>query len=380
MAVTTSDETNLVVCSLAAMFGARRRIARVRSTSLSMTLSEFGYHQFKISEIINPEMVAAEEIIKTIETPGTREVSDFADGKILLRAFDIPETSPLCGQKIEDFSDEDFPWPFLIVSIVRNETVVIPKGDTLIQAKDRIYTLLPTNSLAEFLMFVNPEVTLPKKIIIYGATITGKNVAKGLADKVRDIIFLEEDIEEAKVFAGEVGSVRVINGSASEGDILTECGIEVADVFIAASDNDHSNLISAVLAKKMGAKSTIIITQQADYMPLIGALDIDTIINPHHIAVEQILHLVRGKGLHAVTKLLECDAEALEFMPEKDSPVTKDIIRNIKFPKNAIIGAVCNNKQALLANGDTQIKEGDKVIVFCQGTVVKKLQELFTCK
>ncbi len=380
LAVTTSDETNLVVCSLSAMFGAKRRIARVRNTSLSMTLVNFGYHQFNVDEIINPELVAAQEIVKTIETPGTREVSDFADGKILLRAFDIPKTSPLCGQKIEDLREEDFPWPFLIVSIIREEAVVIPKGDTDIKAQDRIYTLLPANSLAEFLMFVNPEVKLPKKVVIYGATITGKHVAKGLSDKVRDIVFLEEDTEKAKEFAGELGSVRVINGSASEGDILTECGIEVADVFIAASDNDHSNLISAVLAKKMGAKITIITTQQADYMPLVGALDIDAIINPHHIAVEQILHLVRGKGISAVTKLLECDSEAVEFIPEKNSPVTKNVIKNIKFPKRVIIGAVCDKGKALLANGDTQIKEGEKVIVFCQGTAIKKLQELFTCK
>ena len=153
-----------------------------------------------------------------------------------------------------------------------------------------------------------------------------------------------EAVEKAKEFAGELGSVRVINGSASEGDILTECGMEVADVFIAASDNDHSNLISAVLAKKMGAKITIIITQQADYMPLIGVLDIDAIINPHHIAVEQILHLVRGKGISAVTKLLECDAEAIEFIPEKDSPVTKDVIKKAE----KIIAVSENTKKDLI--------------------------------
>jgi len=380
LAVTTSDETNLVVCSLAAMFGAKRRIARVRNTSLSTTLVDFGYHQFNINEIINPELVAAQAIVKIIETPGAREVSDFADGKILLRAFDIPEASPLCGQKIEDLREEDFPWPFLIISIVREDDVIIPKGGTTINAEDRIYALLPPESLGEFLIFINPEVRLPKKVVIYGATITGKHVALGLSEKVRDIVFLEENMEKAKEFAGELGAVRVINGSASEGDILTECGIEAADVFIAASDNDHSNLISSVLAKKMGAKITIITTQQADYRPLIGILDIDAIISPHHIAVEQILHLVRGKGISAVTKLLECDAEAVEFIPEKGSLVTKDVIKNIKFPKNAIIGAVSDNGKAFLANGDTQIKEGEKVIVFCQETAVKKLQELFTRK
>ncbi|VAX37491.1 Trk potassium uptake system protein TrkA [hydrothermal vent metagenome] len=380
LAVTTSDETNLVVCSLASMFGAKRRIARVRSTSLSTTLAEFGYHQFNINEIINPELAAAQEIIKTIEAPGAREVSEFANGKILLRIFDIPEDSMLCGQKLEDLRDEDFPWPFLIVSIIRAGVVLVPKGNTRIQPEDRIYVLLPVQSLGEFLTFVNPNVKLPKKVVIYGATITGKHVALGLSAKVRDIILLEEDVCKAKEIAGELESVRIINGSAAETDILTECGVEVADVFIAASDNDHSNLISAVLAKKMGAKNTIIMSQQPDYMAIVNALDIDVIINPHTIAVEQILHLARGKGVSAVTKLMESDSEAIEFIPEAGAAVTKDIIKNIKFPKNVLVGAVCSQERVILADGDTQIKEGEKVIVFCQETAVKKLQEFFIKK
>ncbi len=378
LAVTTSDETNLVVCSLAAMFGAKRRIARVRNISLSTTLAESGYKQFGINEIINPELVAAQAIIKIVEAPGASEVSDFADGKILLRAFDIPKESPLCGLKIEEVRDEDFPWPFLIVSIIRNNRVIIPKGDVAIEPLDRIYTLLPKASLGEFLTFVNPEVKMPKKIIIYGATITGRYVALGLSSKIKDITILEENRDLAKKVAGEIESARIINGSASEGDILTECGIEAADVFIATSDNDHSNLISSVLAKKMGAKTTIITTQQSDYISIVNTLDIDAVINPHYIAAEQILHLARGKGISSVTKLVESETEVLEFIPEKNAPVTKSPIKNIKFPKNSIIGAVCKAGEVILATGDTQINEGETVIVFCQETAVKKLQELFT--
>ena len=237
--------------------------------------------------------------------------------------FDILETSPLCGMKMEDFRDEDFPWPFLIISIVREENVIIPKGDTTVEAGDHIYVLIPATSLAEFLTFVNPEIKMPKKVVIYGATITGKHVAMALSEKIKDIVLLEENEELAKNVAGELSSIRVIHGSASEADILTECGIEVADVFVATSNNDHSNLISSVLAKKMGAKLSIIMTQQPEYMAITDVMDIDAIINPHHLAVEQLLHLVRGKGIGTVVKLMEGDAEALEFVPEEGSPVTK---------------------------------------------------------
>lgn len=378
LAVTTSDETNLVVCAIAGLLGAKRRIARVRNMSLSQTLVKSGYAQFNIDEIINPELVAAQAIIKLIEAPGSSEVADFANGRVLLRGFDIPPQSPLCGLKIEEAKDEDFPWPFLIISIVRNNAVLIPKGDTTIEASDRIYALLPSASLGEFLTFVNPEVKLPKKVIIYGASIVGRHVATVLSKQIRDTVLLEENAELAQEIAGELEAVRVINGSPSEADILNECGIEVADIFIAASNDDHGNLITSVLAKKMGAKMTIVVLQRQDFLPVVHALGIDATINPYHLAVDRILRLARGKSISSVAKLLEGETEALEFVPEEGSPVTRGTVSEIKLPKGSIVGAIYDDKSVLLAKGDTRIEAGKKVVVFCQKAAVKKLQALFT--
>src|SRR3989338_2048021 len=378
LAVSASDETNLVVCTLAGLYGAKRRIARVRNTSLNEALTKFGYDQFKISEIINPELVAARAIQKIVQAPGASEVADFAGGKILLRAFDIPKSSSLCGAKIGEFKEEDFPWPFLIVSIVRNDNVIIPTGDTTIDAGDHIYVLLPAPSLGEFLMFVNPEAKLPQKIVIYGATITGVHAAKALAGKNLDILLIEEDAALANDVAGTLDNVRIINGSACEQDILVECGIEATDVFIAATDNDHSNLISSLLAKSMGAKIGIITTQQQDYTRIVDALDVDAIISPHSLAVEQILRLVRGKGISAVTKLLEGETEALEFVTEEGAPITRGPLKTIKFPKHSIVGAIYSSDEVVLAGGETHVKAGERVIVFCHESSVKKLQSLFT--
>jgi trk system potassium uptake protein TrkA len=178
--------------------------------------------------------------------------------------------------------------------------------------------------------------------------------------------------------AARVDNITVINGSPTEADILTECGIEAADAYVAASNDDDSNLISSVLAKKMGARSAIITTQQPDYLTIINELRIDAIINPHLLAVKQILHLVRGRGISSVTKFQETDAEVLELVPEEGAPVTRDILKNIKFPKDAIIGAVCRDSEASLANGETRIKPGDNVIVFCAKNASKKMQQFFT--
>ncbi|MBZ0167305.1 MAG: Trk system potassium transporter TrkA [Candidatus Omnitrophica bacterium] len=380
LAVTTTDEVNLLVCSLAAAYGVKRKIARVRNTALRDIVKEFGLDHFYVNDLINPELVAAEAIVKTIETPGASEVGDFASGQILLRGFHVPNTSPLCGSRLGELADEDFPWPFLIISIVRNEEVIFPKGDAVVQEDDHIYVLLPKNSLAEFVNFVNPELTAPKKIIIYGATITGKHLALTLSHRISNITIIEEDPDLAREVSDSLEQVVVINGSASDAEILNECGVEAADVFIATSKNDHSNLISSVLAKKMGAKTTIITTQRPEYMSIIDALDIDAIINPHYLAVEQILQMARGRSVSSVTKLMECDSEAIELIPEKNAPITRDMLKGIKLPKNSIVGAVLQGNNVSLAKGDTKINEGDKVIVFCQHSVIKKVQALFTSK
>ncbi len=380
LAVTTSDETNLVVCHLAGSFGAKRRIARVRNTSLSQEISDIGYKEFQINEIINPELVAAQAIVKTIKAPGAHGVVDFANGKLMLCSFDVSTHSALLGQSIKEFRDDDFPWPFLIIAIIRNNEVIIPSGDSTLNPDDRIYVLVPAHSLAEILTIVNPEIRTPKKVVINGATITGERVARTLSAHIKDIILLEENPKVAEDVAGRLENVRVLCGSASEADILTECGVEAADVFVATTNNDQSNLISSVLAKKMGAKTTIITSQQEDYMPLIDVLDVDAIINPHFLAVERILHLARGKGISSVTKLADCETEAVEFVPEKNSPITQSMLKEISFPKGAIVGAVYSGEDVHLASGDTQIKPGEKVVVFAQDKVVKKIQKLFIGK
>ena len=215
-------------------------------------------------------------------------------------------------------------------------------------------------------------------LIIFGATITGRYIAANLRNKVSDIIMLEEDKLIAEQIAGELQNVRVINGSAADADILNESGVEAADVFIATTKNDHSNIISAVLAKKLGAKITVITTEQPEYLSIANALNVDAIISPHQLAVQQILRLARGKGISAITKLIESESEALEFINTENAEVTKNAIKNIRFPKDSIIGAVYHGDQAVLANGDTHINAGEKVIVFCRSEAVKRLQQMFT--
>ena len=378
IAVTNSDVANLAICSLSAAFGAKKMIARVRDMALSEMVEHYGRDHFHVDEIINPDEVAAQTIVKIMEAPGSREVADFAGGRILLRSFDVPRESPLVGERLGDLRESDFPWPFVMVAINRDGKINIPRGNDVLEAHDRIYVLLPKPSLAEFLTFVYPSVRLPKKVIIYGATNTGTSLAKSLADKVPDVVLLEENRTRAEKVAGELRDVRVINGLASEADILRECGVEAADAYIAVSASDHHNLISAVLAKQMGAKTTVITTHQPDYTPIVTGLGIDAFINPRLLATDQIMRLVRGERISHVATLPECKAEVLELIAEPDSPITKKPLKDIKFPKNSIVGAIHRGDEVVLASGDSHVHAGEPVVVFGHEDVVPQLEKLFT--
>jgi len=377
IAVTNSDVINMSICSLAAAYGAKRRIARVRDMSLTGIIEKYGYAHFYVDEIINPDEFAAQTIVKVIEAPGSKEVADFSEGRILLRSFDIPEDSPLADESLGNLRESDFPWPFLMVAIHREGKVIIPRGNDVIKRGDRIYVLLPRSSLAEFLTFVHPSVRLPRKVIIYGATNTGTSLARSLAVKVKEVVLLEENRSRAEKVAGELADVRVIHGMPSDADILRECGVEVTDTYIAVSGSDHHNLISAVLAKQMGAKKTVIIAHQPDYTPIVEGLGIDSFINPRLLATDHILRLIRGARVSQLTSLPECKSQVLEFVPAPGSPITKKLIRDLKFPKNAIVGAIDRGDEVILAGGNTQVNAGDSVVVFSKADALGKLERLF---
>jgi len=377
ISVTASDETNLVISSLAAFYGAKKRIARVRDISLIKAIKKFGSSRFYVDEIINPEDVAARSIVRAIESPGAYEVADFAHGSIYFRSFNISDKSPLCNLKLDELSHQYFPWPFLIAAIKRDRSVIIPKGNTVLLANDRIYCLLLPTSAAEFLTFIDPDIQKVRRVIIYGASYIGYHVAKKISGKVKEVVMIEDDPLRAEKIAGDLPDVLVISGSSSDAAILKEAGIENADIFIALSDDDHSNLIGAVLAKKLGAKLTIITTKHPDYMSIMDNLAIDVVINPRYLATDQITRWVRGEGITAMTKLIEIDAEVLELIPENNSPITRAPLKDLELPKETLVGAVYRNNEAILAMGNLHLQPGETTIVFCRRKNERKLRKMF---
>jgi len=380
VAVTHSDEVNLIVCSLADAMSGALKIARIRNTSLVKLIEQKGYDFFHIDEIITPEKISSEILANIIEDYGAKDAIDFADGKILLRAFNIQKTSPICCQEINAVKKKEKDLKFLIVAIKRKGNVFFPRGDTKIEENDRIYALFPSDQKIKFLNMINPDFYIPKKLIIFGASTITKMLIEKIRDFIEEIVVIEPDEKKAEKISEETESLLVINGIATDAEILNEAGIKTADFFIAASQDEHSNLVSAVLAKKLGAKSTAIISYQSDLKVIIDTMGIDILINPRILAAYYILRFVRGTKIRHIAKLANIGIEAIELIPEKNSPITKKEIKDIKFPKDSIAGAYVRNGKSFLVDGNVKINEGEPVIVFCSDKSSQSLIELFSVK
>ena len=284
IAVTEKDEINLLSCFLASRFEVPKRFARLRNMEFTATDSIFSPEEIFIDQAINPGQIIVETILKILETPGVVSVAEFADGEVLLREFDVPENAPIAGKTIEDIRNITQMDSFLIVAIVRDGELVIPKDQDILQAGDRFYTLIDKEFLPFLLPMLNRTMDQVEKIIIYGATSTSTQLALALEENMRDVCIIEPSREKAHRAADQLTRTVVHHGSGTDMDLFNEINMKDADFFLALSHDDENNILSALLAKKYGAKRALVITHDPEYLPILDSIGMDITINPatHH--------------------------------------------------------------------------------------------------
>ncbi len=376
IAVTEKDEINLLACFLASRFNVPKRFARLRNMEFTENESVFSPEELFINQAINPGQIIVETILKILETPGVVSVAEFADGEVLLREFDVPENAPIAGKTIQDIRSITQMDSFLIVAIVRDGELVIPKDQDILQAGDRFYTLIDKEFLPFLLPMLNRTLDPVEKIIIYGATSTSTQLAKALEEDMRDVCIIEPSREKAHRAADKLQRTVVQHGSGTDMDLFNEINMKDADFFLALSHDDENNILSALLAKKYGAKRALVITHDPEYLPILDSIGMDITINPRLITVSAILKHLRKGRVMSVFKLIE-DAEVMEIGVEEDSSIANKQIGKINFPKGAIIGALLRQGEMLLPNDDVTIEAGDSVIVVALPGTIEKIEKLF---
>ncbi|QIK37280.1 Trk system potassium transporter TrkA [Caldichromatium japonicum] len=369
IAVTNSDETNMVACQVAhTLFHTPTKIARVRAQSFLDQPKLFSNEALPIDVAISPEGLVTDYILRLIENPGTLQVLDFAGGRIRLVAVRALEGGPLVGQKLRTLHEHMPGVKARVAAIYRHDHAIQPEGETRIEVGDEVFFLAAPDHIRAVMSELRRLDSSYRRIIIAGGGNIGARLAKALESNFR-VKVIEQDLRRCKQIAEEFEHTIVLHGDAADKDLLLEENIENTDVFCAVTNDDEDNIISAMLAKRLGAHKVMALINRPAYVDLVQSGTIDVAISPQQVTIGSLLKHVRRGDVVMVHSLRRGAAEAIEAIAHGDPSSSKVVgrrIADLKLPKGAIVGALVRGNEVLIAHNDTVIESEDHVILFLQ--------------
>lgn len=401
IAVTLNDQTNLVACKLAyGVFNVPTRIARLRAQDFLDDQSLLSTDNFAVDHAICPEQVVADYIQRLIEFPEALQVLQFAMGRVSLVAVRAYEGGLLVGKAIREMREHLPPgMDARIAAIFRDEQAVAPDGDTLIRVGDEVFVLAAAEDIRQVMRELRRMMTQVQRVMIGGAGNIGLRVAKAL-EAHYEVKLIENRLERAEFAAQKLGKALVLSGDTTDEDLLEQENISDMDLFLALTNDDENNIMSASLAKRMGCRRVVAIVNRRAYAEMIQGGPIDIAISPAQVSIGSLLAHVRRGDVVAVHSLRRGAAEALEVVvhgDRKSSQVVGRRIADIKWPEGVSVAALVRNfdqievlsvrddgtvdrraGHVVIAHNDTVIESGDHVIVFCLSKkLVRKVETLF---
>lgn len=376
IAVTETDEVNMVACMMAKRYGVAQTVARVRNPEYVEEKGQANGALSGIDLIINPELVTAKEIAKLIDVPEALDVFYYGKGKIQLLELKITEDAPVANQYLMDLN---FSYPFLIIAIFRNGKMLIPRGSDKLLPNDIIFILGKTKEMIRIERFLGTERKRANRVMILGGGFTAFHLAKTLEARKYSVKIIEKDYKKCVDIEANLKSTLVLHGDATDIDLLKSEGTDNADVFVCLTDDDKLNLLVSLIAKHLGAKRTIAQVRRSDYIDLMENVGIDVGVSPRTLTANAILKFInRGKNVVSVTLLSNESAEMIEVIVTPEAKVANKKIKDLNFPQGAIVGSICRNEQkVIIASGDEEILPGDMVTVFATPGAISKVLEYF---
>ncbi|MBD3671294.1 MAG: Trk system potassium transporter TrkA [Gammaproteobacteria bacterium] len=367
IAVTNSDETNMVACQVAyTIFHTPTKIARVRSSEYLKYEQLFAQDALPVDVLISPEQVVTDYIERIIETPGALQVLNFADGKVQLVAVRAIKGGPLVGEQLKTLRTHMPGIDTRVAAIFRAGHPITPTGDTIIEADDEIF-FIAARAYIRAVMSELREVDRPnKRIIIAGGGNIGIRLAKALEND-HSVKIIDHNPERSQETAEELKNSIVLLGDASDEELLLDENIENTDVYCALTNDDEANILSALLAKRLGARKVMALINRSSYVDLVESGDIDIAISPQQATIGTLLTHVRRGDVVAVHSLRRGAAEAIEAVAHGDKNSSKVVGRSIEdldLPHGTTIGAIVRGDEVLIAHHDTVIQSDDHVILF----------------
>jgi len=374
IAVTPFEERNVFACTMASYLGVGRTIARINNSEYLRENYRAKLNNLGINELIYPESLAAKEIVASVKQTGTRQLIEFSNGKLLLLGIKVRDNAPILNKTFEALSQENE--HILVVAINRDNVTIIPKGKDFIQSGDIVFFITTRAQQQHVFDLTGKKLFSVKNIMFLGGSRVAQKAIEKLGDHYR-IKVIENDIERCKKIADKFGNALVIHGDGRSLDLLKEEGIDKMDAFVATTGNSETNILGCHLAKKLGVRRTVAEIENLAYMGLAEQMDIGTIVNKKLIAASYIYRFTLNAAISKVKCLTASDAEVFEFIAKSSAKITQKPIKELDFPCEAKIGGIIRGNNVYIANGDTQIQEGDKVVVFTLPSGIVKLEKFF---
>jgi len=379
IAVTSSDETNILISSMAKKLGCKSSIARIRNPEFSNQL-DFIKDAFNIDHVINPELATSNEILRYLMESYTFYFGDYAFGKVSLVNFNIKNLSEFVNKSISELNNID---GLLIVAISRNGDIIIPHGGTVLEENDIIYVIGQKDKIEIIAKKLKASVDkkLVKRVMILGGGKIGYYLAESLTQKGISVKIIESDLDRCKVLADKLNDkALVIHGDGTDIDLLEEEDLAEMDAFIGVTGYDEENLFMSLRAKQLDIGKVIAKISRQSYVHIIEKLGIDMAINPVNITASEILKFIRGGRVVSVSLLLDGQAEVTEIIASANLKILNRPIKSFNLPKGIIIGAIVHKGKVIIPKGDSKIQAGDRIVVFSLLSEVPALETFFHLK
>lgn len=382
LAVTDSDEINLICCFFANMLGSKvTKLARIRSSMYTNYKHLLTGGSGGITKIINPDEEVVNSILRLMSVPGAVEINEFADGKIRLIGINLPDESPVVGirlMQLREVMGDDL--RVVIAALVRGGELIIPRGGDRIKQGDVVYFACDILDQDEVLSRLGVQIDPVRTVMIMGGGNIGYKLAKALDNKFFHTRVLENRQKRCEFLSERLDRPIVLMGDSTDQEILREENIQDMDMVIAVTGDEETNILSCLLAKSLGARRTVTRVNNFGYMPLIEPIGIDYVVCPRLSAINSLLHYIRRGKIISTVSIKGEQAEALEAIALEDSPIVGKAIMDLDLPRGCLVLCFQRKDAVVIPRGDTVIEPQDRLLIISTRANISKVEKALTTK
>ena len=375
-----SQDVNIVSDMLAKKLGSKKATARINNEEYLSYENKYLFTEMGIDLMFYPEKIAAGEILDLLKRTASSDSLEFARGKLHMSVFKLEEDSPLIGMNMVEFSQlaQEEGFKFRVVAISRKNDTIIPKFDTKFKYHDLVFIISKREGMDMLLKYVGKHNIEVVSVMILGGSPTGEILAKQLSRQIGSIKLIEKNKEKCLDLSEKLpDNVIVVNGDGRNSDMLLEESIKDYDAFVAVTNSTETNILACVAAKGFGVQRTIAEVENLEYIKLAESMGVDAVINKKLITASRIFKFTLSSKVRFIKYMSGTNAEVLEYIVAPDTKITKAPLKDMNFPRNAIIGGVIRGNESYIAVGDTKIEAYDRVAVFALPDAVKEVDKFF---